>query len=430
VPKLTKPFVDSIEPHSTSDLFYWDDKLPCFGIRIKPSGAKSFIMQYRNSNGRSRRLTVGRYGVLTLDQARVEARRLLADVARGFDPVERRASDRNAITMELLCREYLDRAERGLIITRRKQSKKASTLYVDRGRIERHIIPLLGHRTVKDLTQTDVRAFQRDIVAGKTAADVKTKKHGRAIVEGGRGTATRTMGLLGGILTYAIQEGYRPDNPVHGVARPQDGRRQLHLDAAGYRLLGQRLEAAEQRGEPWQATEAIRALALTGCRRGEIENLKPSELDFASSALRLSDSKTGRSTRPIGAAALAVLRRSAARSKGPFVFASARRADTAFKGLPKAWRRIVGDDFAWLMPHGLRHCFAGTAEDLGFTIPTIGALMGQSSGGVTAGYIHKIDQLLVAAADRVAEHIDKAMRGDIEACAIVPLPIRAGASDR
>jgi hypothetical protein len=119
-------------------------------------------MQYRNSNGRSRRLTVGRYGVLTLDQARVEARRLLADVARGFDPVERRASDRNATTMELLCREYLDRAERGLIITRRKQSKKASTLYVDRGRIERHIIPLLGHRTVKDLTQTDVRAFQRD----------------------------------------------------------------------------------------------------------------------------------------------------------------------------------------------------------------------------------------------------------------------------
>jgi hypothetical protein len=278
--KLTKRFLDAVEPNQTDDLFVWDDDVPGFGLRVKPSGVRSFIVQYRNSSGTSRRMTLGRYGVLTPDEARKLAKQKLADVARGGDPVDTRAQERKAMTIRQLCKAYLEAAENGLILGKRKRPKKTSTLSTDRGRIERHILPLLGGRRVCDLTTPDIVRFMRDVTAGKTAADVKTGFRGRAIVEGGAGTASRTVGLLGGLLSFAVSEGIIAVNPVRGVKRPGDNRREIRLTADQYRALANALAEAESEGENPVAILAIRLLALTGCRRGEIERLQRNEVDL------------------------------------------------------------------------------------------------------------------------------------------------------
>ena len=140
--KLTKRTIDEIVTDPARDLYVWDDELGGFGLRIKPSGIRSFILQYRNSRGASRRLTLGRFGVLTPDEARKIAKAKLSEVAKGGDPAEERSQDRNAMTVSQLCTAYLAAAEKGLILGKGGRPKKPSTLYVDRGRIERHILPL------------------------------------------------------------------------------------------------------------------------------------------------------------------------------------------------------------------------------------------------------------------------------------------------
>jgi Phage integrase, N-terminal SAM-like domain len=161
--------------------------------------------------------------VLTVDEARTEAIGHLAAVTKGGDPAEDRATRRLGVTMRELCDRYRTAAEKGLILGKGGGPKKSSTIYRDKSRVDRHILPLLGKRKVADLTRADVTKFMRDVATGKTAVIEKTDKlRGKAIVEGGRGAAARTMGLLGGIPSYAVSEGIIGTNPVHGVKRPAD----------------------------------------------------------------------------------------------------------------------------------------------------------------------------------------------------------------
>lgn len=172
-------------------------------------------------------------------------------------------------------------------------AKKDSTISTDRGRIERHIKPLLGRRLITEVGKADIRKFMQDIVDGKTAVDVKTRARGRAMVTGGRGTATRTAGLLSGIFAFALEVGHIENNPVHGVPRYPDKKRERFLSPSKIAAIGVALTEMEGEGVNVKALTIIRLLLLTGARRGEIENLKWTEVDFDMHILRLEDSKTG-----------------------------------------------------------------------------------------------------------------------------------------
>ena len=190
------------------------------------------------------------------------------------DPAAEKRAARNAQTVCDLCDLYLAEAETGRLVTRRRAAKKASTLATDRGRIERHIKPLLGRHSVASVTREDIETFMHDVAAGKTAGKTKTKPRGLAHVRGGKGTASRTVGLLGAIFTYAVRRRIRPDNPVHGVVRPADGRRERRLTDDECKALGVALRKSEAQNI-WPAAIAVaRFLAISGWRSGEALGLR------------------------------------------------------------------------------------------------------------------------------------------------------------
>ncbi len=396
-----------------------------FGARRQKGPAVTYIIKYRTANGRQRWQVIGRHGVLTPDEARDKAKAIIGDVVDGADPAAEKRAARKAETVAELCDLYLADAEAGRLLTRRKVAKKPSTLATDRGRIERHIKPQLGRMTVAAVTRDDIENFMHAVAEGETKASIKTKKRGLARVRGGRGTATRTVGLLGAIFTYSVRHRMRTDNPVHGVMRFADGRRERRLDDDEYAALGDALKAAAEGETIWPAAVAVtRFLALTGWRSGEALTLKWSDLDLARRTARLADTKTGLSVRPLSHVACDLLR-GLAKIEGVELVFPATRGTGTMSGFPKLWSRIakLGNLAADVTPHVLRHSFASLAGDLGYSEPTIAALIGHKGHTITSRYVHAADVVLLAAADAVADETASRMGEPKPSADVVPIRV-------
>ena len=250
-------------------------------------------------------------------------------------------------------------------------------------------------------------------MAGKTRVSVKTKKlRGKAIVRGGAGTATRTVGLLGGILTYAVEAGIISSNPAHGIRKPKDNVRNRRLTEAEYRTLGEMLRAGRQGGEirdDCRHHSSDRADRLPSQRNDRPEVDRGGHRGELPAA---EDSKEGASIRPIGLPVVEFLEQRRDRRRRLIRFPRV-RATT----MPLAVSRTIGSNssrirrFPDVTPHVLRHSFASIANDLGFTEVTIAALVGHAKGSVTSKYIHTLDTALIMAADTISGYIQGLLDG-------------------
>jgi integrase len=407
MPSLTKRALDAARPRNT-DYFLWCENTPGFGARIHPSGRKVFVAQVRVRRT-IRRVKIDPYGPFTVDQARQRAEGIIRAAAEGRDPQREKQDAQNAITVAELCDAYLKAAQAGLVMTRFRRPKRRSTVEIDQGRVARHIKPLVGSIAARDLARADVQRMADAIAEGRTAGVFAGKPRGRAVVTGGSGTAARVVELLGGIWSWAEKRGLvSGTSPVQGVETARGEAKDRTLNEAELATLGRVLKNAQPAAP--LAVASLRLIALTGLRREEACSLQWSEIDEAGHCLRLQATKTGRSTRPIGQAALDLLC-TLPRFSDTWVFPN--RDSTGRADLKKALAGLF--DAAGLVgarSHDLRRTFASIAADQGYSDATIGELLGHSRRGVTAKhYIRRPDAALIAAADCVSTLIATALDG-------------------
>jgi integrase len=400
--KLTKRTVDAAVPQGR-DYFLWDDDLPGFGLRVFGSGKKSYVAQYKigGRGGRTRRMSLGLTTKLTADEARRKAGKILGAVSDGRDPASEREDARKALTVAELANLYLAEGKA------EKPNKKASSWAADRSNIERHIKPLLGRIIARSLTQTNIARFQRDVAAGKTKANVKTGRHGRAIVEGGKGTAARSLAVLGALLQFGVGRGQLAANPAKGVRLFKGDKKERFLSEKEVATLADTLTELEGEALNPMMAAAIRLLMLTGCRKTEILSLRWVYVDAERACLRLPDSKTGAKVVPLATAALELLHElprtaewvlPAAKGKGHLV------------GLQKAWETVRDKaKMPGLRLHDLRHSFASFAVADGHSLYMIGKVLGHKQARTTEGYAHLAADPIKAVADRTAARISAAM---------------------
>ena len=413
VQKLTKRVVDATMP-TTRRFIVWDTELPGFGLRVEPTGRKTFVARYRAGGGRTgvlRQATVGRYGAVSLDEGRANAKKLLGAAASGKDPVGDRKSTRQAgLTIAEICDWYVREAEAGRILGRKGRPIKRSTLITDRSRIENHVKPLLGKRAVKSISLHDIEAMQADIAAHTTAHPHREKGHGGARVSGGSGAGGRTLSMLRAILEHATRSQLIAFNPARGARKMANYPRKFRLSIDQIRTLGTVMQEAAAENENPTGLAAIRLLLLSGLRRGEALGLRPEWL-MPTGGVDFPDTKAGPQVRPLGYAAMDALRTQIASVGSCAWVFPADRGDGHFVTLPKVLARVCKRaGLEGVTPHSLRHTFASVAAELGFSELTIAGLLGHSAGSVTAGYVH-LDSALVTAADRVSAVIADTLDG-------------------
>ena len=391
--RLTKRVVEALRPKSERYVV-WDSELKGFGVRVTPQGRKTYLVRYRTTGGADRRLTLTTHGVMTTEEAREQARRALADAAMGGDPQGVKAERRAEMTMKELCELYMAEGT---------ATKKETTLRIDRIRIARHINPRLGSRKVTDITRGDIQRLMIDVGNGHIRGEATP--HTR----GGKGAAARTVGLLGGIFTFAQERGFVEANPVRGLKRYKDNRRERFLSAAELAKLGDLLTALEKDGADPRHVAIIRLLLLTGARKNEIARLRWSEVDLEKGLLRLKDSKTGPKVIRLGAAATNLLSRFP-KEHAIWVFPDRRHTDRPTSNLDWAWVRIrTKAELSDVRIHDLRHSFASIGVAGGEGLVLIGKLLGHEHVVTTNRYAHLSDDPLQAAADRISERVAEAL---------------------
>ena len=417
--RITKRVVDGLRARE-SEYAIWDAQMPGFGVRVRPTGAMSYIVVYRAGSGRSapvRRYTIAGVGKIAPEKARTRARTILGQVAHGHDPAGEKTAERGTPTIAELAERFLSEH------VEKKRKPGTAAFY-------RHIL--------SKIVKPELGRSKADKVTRKQIAKLHAKLHKTPF------QANRVLAVIGSMYTFAERTGAVPEgtNPVRKIDKFKEHRRERFLAGAELEQLGAAIKEAETKGIPWDIDEAkpaarhlpkstnrftkigpfaaaaIRLLLFTGCRLREILHLRWEHVDLERGLLFLPESKSGRKTVILNAPAIAVL--NGLERVGPYVVSGADpekpRAD-----LKRPWEAVArhaGLDRVRL--HDLRHTYAsfGAGGELG--LPIIGKLLGHTQTSTTARYAHLDNDPLRRASENIGGRIAAALDGK-KGGSVVPL---------
>jgi integrase len=412
--KLTKRLIDGLDAASRRYVV-WDAELKGFGLRVETSGTKAFILRYRprdgGRDGPKRFVTLGRYGALTPEEARSEARAILGSVAKGADPASDKSAAKAALTVKALFEEF----ERLHIAPKLKPNTAASY----RSAFEVHIDPIIGRKRAADVQPADLLRYQ-------------------AKLDGHRASANRVLAVVSAMYAWAGENGFIAEgtNPAAKVTRFANKKRERFLSLEELESLGNALKEGETVGIPWEPdpskktkhapkadnrrvvidkepAAALRLLMLTGARLREILHLRWDEVDLERGLLLLPDSKTGKKTIVLNAPAMVVLRDLP--RTGIYVIAGASvgaKDEKPRSDLKRPWALVSKRaGLSGVRLHDLRHTFASYGAGANLGLPIIGKLLGHSQASTTNRYAHLADDPVKRASEAIGSTIAAALDG-------------------
>jgi integrase len=381
--KLTKRTVDALRA-SARDLIVFDDEVKGFGVRVLPSGQKTYLAQYR-SGGRTRRVKIGRHGVLTAEQARAKAKELLGTVAKGDDPAQTIDDHRKAPTVASVCeRFYRDHVLERCKPTTQREYRRSIDLFIK---------PEIGPFKIVDVTRADIAKLHHGL---------RDKPY----------QANRTLGVLSKMFNLTEVWGLRADgsNPCRHVPKYKEHRRETFLSVAEMARLGNVLHMAKtNETESVYVVAAFRLLILTGCRLREIQTLKWSYVHGG--YLNLPDSKTGARRIPLPAAAQAVFDTLPRIADNEYVVVGEIEGQH-ITDLQRPWRRIrESASLDHVRIHDLRHTYASNALMQGLNIAMVGKLLGHTQIQTTMRYVHLADAPVAGLRERLPDFVFPSLLG-------------------
>jgi len=408
--RITKRLVDSVVP-TGSEFTIWDSDLTGFGLRVRPNGARSYVVVYRAGAGRKapvRKLTLGAVGKLTPDEARHFARQAIGAVAHGHDPATEKANSRKGLTITELGEMFLDEHVR----PKRKASTTASYTHA----LQSHLFPALGKMKAERVTRAMVARLHLQL-------------------ELTPGMANYVLAATSSMFTFAQKRGLVPEefNPASRIEKYRLQSRERFLTVEELERLGDALREAETVGIPWELGEskvqskhlpktenrrtvfspsavgAVRLLLLTGCRLREVLHIKWDQIDFDRGMIFLPDSKTGKKPVVLNAPALAVL--ASIIRAGSYVFPGD-DLEQPRHDLKKIWDAVTRRaGLERVRIHDLRHTFASYGAGGGLGLPIVGKLLGHTQAATTQRYAHLDADPVRRASETIGKTISAALDG-------------------
>lgn len=409
--RITKRTVDALQSNG-GEFTAWDDTVSGFGVRVRSSGAKSYLVVYRAGSGRGapvRRYTIAAVGKITPERARARAKVILGAVAHGHDPADQKTTERGTPTVaELADRFMADHV---------RPKRKAGTAEFYRDILDRIVKPALGTTKTDKLARLQVGKLHSSL------ADTPFQ-------------ANRVLAVIGSLYAFAGRSGIIPEgtNPARGIDKFKESRRERFLSGEELHRLGSAIREAETVGVPWAVDEskpnakhvakaakrftkvnpfaaaALRLLLFTGCRLREILHLRWEHVDFERGCLFLPDSKSGRKTIILNAPALTVLK--GLERVGPYVVPGDDPKQPRHD-LKRPWDAVAKRaGLTGVRLHDLRHTYASFGAGGGLGLPIIGRLLGHAQAATTARYAHLDNDPLRRASEAIAGRIATALEGN------------------